>query len=70
MIIPIELKNKLVRIEGDLKQEMDSIEVTCLGDAQSSFIPGRVTNEFTTVLYNRDSIDAVYEWLNNKIEEK
>ena len=68
MLIPIDLKNKLINMEGHLKSDMNSIEVTCIGDAQSSFIPGVVTNELELDLIDPDSIDAVNDWFNAHVE--
>ena len=68
MIIPLDLKNKLINMEGTLTCDMNSIEVTTLDSLNRSYIPGVVTNELQLTLNDPDSIVAVNDWFNAHVE--
>ena len=68
MIIPLDLKNKLINMEGTLTCDMNSIEVTTLDSLNRSYIPGVVTNELQLTLNDPDSIVAVNDWFNTHVE--
>jgi len=60
--IPIDLKNKLINCEGNLKQSRDSIDVTMFGESFKNYIPGLKHIEFEIETWDVASLQACQDW--------